>query len=162
MNDRFSLLTRFPWRFGFNSCRLKSIGLISSLGDVRHSRGEFDWIRWLITTNPTSMGSRSSLNAGESRWNQDLPSKSLNCFTIRWNVKRRRENTSVFKAELPRETRAVWSSESRLMATISRWSWAMILRRSWATISHDLSFCRLVAIVEVSSRVAPRSHDHTI
>ena len=42
MNDRFSLLTRLPQSFGFNSRGLKIIGLISSLADLRRSRGEFD------------------------------------------------------------------------------------------------------------------------
>ena len=51
--------------------------------------------------------SQSSLNAGESQRTQDLAQKSLNFFTIQSRVKRRRENTSVFIGEFPRETRAV-------------------------------------------------------
>ena len=147
MNDWFSLLTRLPWRFDFNSLGLKSIGLISSSADVRRSRAEFDQIRWFITMNPASIGSQSSLNAGESWWTQDIPSKSLNCLTIRSKVKRRRDNTSVFKEEFPRETWVVWYGESQSMATITRWSWATIVRRSWATISRSLVFRRLIVII---------------
>ena len=153
MHDRFSLLTRLPWRFGFNSRGLKSIDLISSSADVRHSMGEFNRIQRLITTNPASIGSQLCVNAGESWWTQDLPSKSLILFTIRSKVKRRRENTSVFQEEFPQETRAIWSGESRLMATIARWS--------WATISSELGFRHPIAIV-ASRWVHVSPHDRMI
>ena len=90
MIDWISLITQFSWRFGFNSRRLKSIDLISSSADVRRSRGKFDRIRRLITTNLALIGSQSSLNAGKSWWTQDLPSNSLNCFTNWSKVKKRR------------------------------------------------------------------------
>ena len=57
--------------------------------------------------NSAPIGSQSSLNAGGSRRSQDLVLKSLSCFTIQSRVKKREENTSVFKEELLQEMRAV-------------------------------------------------------
>ena len=139
MNDRISLLTRLMWRFGFNSCGLKSNGLISSSADVLRPRGKFDRIRRLITTNPALIGSRLSLNTGESWWTQDLLSKPLNCFTIRSKVKVQREEHRYLKKKSPRKIRAVWFGEGRLMATIMRWLWDMIAR------SHDPTIVMPVA-----------------
>ena len=128
MNDLISLLTQFSWRFGFNSRGLKSIGLISSSADVRRSRGNFDWIWQNFVINPTPIGSHSSLNAGGSRWTQDLAQILLNCFTIQSRVKRKRESSLVFKEEFPREIQVVRFGEDWSMAAIVRWSWAMIPR----------------------------------
>ena len=97
MIDRTSLLTRLPRIWGFNSRGSKWICGVSSSVDVLCSRGNFDQIRWLITMNPALIKSRSSLNAGESWWTQDLPSNSLNCFTNRSKVLKRREEHRFLK-----------------------------------------------------------------
>ena len=97
MIDRISLLTQFPWRFGFNSRGLKSIGLISSSRMFGVQGENSIKIQRLITTNLAPIGSRLSLNAGESWWTQDLPSNSLNCFMNRAKFKERREEHRFLK-----------------------------------------------------------------
>ena len=97
MIDQISLLTQFPWRFGFNSHGLKSIGFISS-SQTFDFQGEYSIeIQRLITTNPAPIGSRLNLNVGESWWTQDLPSNLLNSFTKRSKVKERREEHQFLK-----------------------------------------------------------------
>ena len=114
MIDRTSLLTRLPWRWGFNSRGLKWICAVSSSAHVRRSREKFDQIRRLITTTPALIGLRSSLNVGESWWTQDLPSNSLNCFTNRSKVKKRREEHRFLKGNSPRKVPTVRSDQGQL------------------------------------------------
>ena len=106
MNDQFSLLTRLPQRFGFNSRGLKSIGLIFSSADVRRSWGEFYQIWRLITTNPASIWSWASLSVGESWWTQDLYSKSINCFTI-WSKVKFTRGENIYLERISREIRGI-------------------------------------------------------
>ena len=107
------------------------------LAKVRRSRGKFNEIRRWITTNPAPFGSRLSLKAEKSWWTQDFPSNSLNYLTSPSRVKRRRENTSVFKGKFFQELRTIWSGEraidghdrtmivghqcEAIVATIARW-----------------------------------------
>ena len=57
--------------------------------DVRRSRGEFDRIRRLITMNPTSIGSRLSLRAGD---HDEVKIFLQNCLVAsRFNQKLREE-----------------------------------------------------------------------
>ena len=46
--------------------------------NVRNSRGKFDEIKEEFVINPAPIASQSSLNAGGSRRNRDLPQNSLN------------------------------------------------------------------------------------
>ena len=158
MNKEFSLLTQFPWRFHFNSHGLKSIGLISSSADVRHSRGEFDRIWRLIMTNPTPIGSRLSLDIGESWWTQDLPK---NCLITSWfNQKLRYKG---------REHRFIGENPAKIASRPIRWGTIdghdfVVIMGHGPTI-HD----RMIHVtpsdphrkVLVCPRVAPHSDDAT-
>ena len=70
------------------------------LVDVRNSRGKFDEIKEKFVINPAPIASQSSLNAGRTRWNRDLPRNLLNFFTSRSKVEEQRRNTWVFKEEI--------------------------------------------------------------
>ena len=101
-------------------------------------------------TNHVLIGSRSSLNTGESWWTQDILSNSLNCFTNRSKFEKRREEHRFLRRNSREKCRPFDPVKGRLMATIARWSWAINVRQSWATIvwrmSHD--------------RAGIMSHDH--
>ena len=141
MNNWFSLLTRFPWRFDFNSHGLKSIGLISSLADVRRSWGEFDRIRWLITTNPGPIGLQLSLDTVESWRTQDLLKKFLNFFTIRSKVKIQRRKKAFYRRK-SRENRELSDS-----VKTDRWP---RLRDGRGPRSHDPMIVSRMILIERS------------
>ena len=161
MSDRFSLLTWFPQRFGFNSCGLKSIGLVSSSAEVWRSRREFDRIQRLARTNPASIGSQLSLDAGKLWWTLDLAQKLLNCFTIQSRFKIQSKNISISKRNLLENGRPFDLMKPVWAATIARMRWPMILQRGPTFL---LSFCPFDfnRTVVMPPRVTPRCGDFTI
>ena len=163
MKDWFSLLTQLTQKFGFNSHGLKSNGLISSLQTSVVQRVNLIKIQQKFIINPTLIGSQLSLNVGQSWRTQDLAQKLLNSLTIWSKVKRRRENTSIFKGISAQKKRTVWFGEDRLMIMITCGSRATIPWlhdadprsplispiRSWSD-PFDASTCRKVSVLSHS------------
>ena len=92
------------------------------LANVRRSRGKFDEIKRLIMTNLAPVGSRSSLNVGESWWTQDLPSNLLNFFMNQSRVKKQREEHRLLKRNFRKNCGPFDPVEGRFMAMITRQS----------------------------------------